>query len=429
MGAGPAGLPPPPTGPVMTAPPPPLFTPAGRLPGTTITQPRKLFLSSTDRVLAGAKAKAQGDVEGEVAGLIAAGFTDVEARGLVKENYERRARTGSTAAPFQAVALEVPDGRGGWTPTQGTFNRSTGQYEDLAGTPLTQARPRQTTGSTSLGTDREALARAYFGKPFALLDQTQQRNVLNLEMNFVQNEAFRRGTGTGQASVNTALDMPIGITAGQDQNTDPTRALGSMGGTAIARPLPQTEADKLAEYQNAVQMAEALGTALTSGSAGVAGTGTAAKLATLAPNFLTEYTGWGIDEKSRNAVIALAKQIIGKSFEGGVLRKEDEIKYKDILPTMGDAPEVAASKVAMLKTRVAAQLATHQQTLGSAGFRVGQPPPAVSGPPPLGGKVFDHTKFKVDARTDAAGHTIYIGTNADGSLVELVFRDGQYFIK
>jgi hypothetical protein len=86
------------------------------------------------------------------------GLSDDEIRELEMAS-ARRAATGGSATPFQAVGLEVPDGQGGWRQVQGTFNRTTGQYEDAAGTPLTNARPRQTTGSTSLGAAREAAAR------------------------------------------------------------------------------------------------------------------------------------------------------------------------------------------------------------------------------------------------------------------------------
>ena len=39
------------------------------------------------------------------------------------------------------------------------------------------------------------------------------------------------------------------------------------------------------------------------------------------------------------------KQVIGKSLEGGVLRREDEYKYVKILPTIQDPPDVAKAKI------------------------------------------------------------------------------------
>ena len=39
-------------------------------------------------------------------------------------------------------------------------------------------------------------------------------------------------------------------------------------------------------------------------------------------------TGWGTDAKKKQALIDRVKQVIGKTLEGGVLRKEDEVKYE-----------------------------------------------------------------------------------------------------
>jgi hypothetical protein len=78
-------------------------------------------------------------------------------------------------------------------------------------------------------------------------------------------------------------------------------------------------------------------------------TGLMARFAAWVPG-VTNLTGWGTDAKARQATIDLVKQIIGKGLEGGVLRKEDEVKYKKILPTMGDRTEVAIAKVNQLET-------------------------------------------------------------------------------
>lgn len=46
--------------------------------------------------------------------------------------------------------------------------------------------------------------------------------------------------------------------------------------------------------------------------------------------------------------IAQTKQIIGKALEGGVLRKEDEIKYESIIPRIGDTDEIILGKADQL---------------------------------------------------------------------------------
>lgn len=109
--------------------------------GTTQAPPAPppgLFISPEDKMLRQKRAAAQGDVEGEVAGLVASGFTPDEARTMVKANYARKAA--GTAAPYQSIAGELPDGTGAF----GVFNRVTGGYDDTQGNPIPGFRPRTT---------------------------------------------------------------------------------------------------------------------------------------------------------------------------------------------------------------------------------------------------------------------------------------------
>jgi hypothetical protein len=99
------------------------------------------------------------------------------------------------------------------------------------------------------------------------------------------------------------------------------------------------DAGRIADHNAAITQAEELAKA----PAGATGTG--AWLSSLVPDAVTQATGIGSDAKARLAQIALQKQIIGKSLEGGVLRKEDEIKYSKILITISDPPEVAQAKM------------------------------------------------------------------------------------
>lgn len=43
--------------------------------------------------------------------------------------------------------------------------------------------------------------------------------------------------------------------------------------------------------------------------------------------------------------IDLVRQKVGKALEGGVLRKEDEEKYKKILTTINDTPNLSVAKI------------------------------------------------------------------------------------
>jgi hypothetical protein len=61
--------------------------------------------------------------------------------------------------------------------------------------------------------------------------------------------------------------------------------------------------------------------------------------------------GWQKDFELRADIVAemdKVRQEVGKALEGGVLRKEDEEKYKKILPTLEDEPTTAKRKVAMM---------------------------------------------------------------------------------
>ena len=67
------------------------------------------------------------------------------------------------------------------------------------------------------------------------------------------------------------------------------------------------------------------------------------------------------------ADIDRVKQTIGKALEGGVLRKEDEEKYKKILPTVNDTEETARYKLQQLNTTLQADLERYTSLLQSGG--------------------------------------------------------------
>lgn len=104
------------------------------------------------------------------------------------------------------------------------------------------------------------------------------------------------------------------------------------------RQMTSGDANRLAEINQSLTQAKELEDIL-----GKTGAGSAVGAAL--PNVVTQVTGLGAGSKTRQAQIDRVKQIIGKGLEGGVLRKEDEVKYAKILPVIGDAPEVAAGKI------------------------------------------------------------------------------------
>jgi len=56
------------------------------------------------------------------------------------------------------------------------------------------------------------------------------------------------------------------------------------------------------------------------------------------------------DEQAQtiNAQMKASSQAFGRFMEGGVLRKEDEEKYKKMFPSLGDTPEIAENKLAIV---------------------------------------------------------------------------------
>lgn len=139
----------------------------------------------------------------------------------------------------------------------------------------------------------------------------------------------------------------------------------ARGSNAPTRKMTSGDAGKVAEFRSALDQLATLRTTITETAHA---TGTAAAVGAALPSFVTDATGVGADAKKRQGVINLTKQIIGKALEGGVLRKEDEVKYEKILPTMKDPEDVAESKLAGLETAVRAKQNTFLESLAEAGY-------------------------------------------------------------
>jgi hypothetical protein len=131
------------------------------------------------------------------------------------------------------------------------------------------------------------------------------------------------------------------------------------------RPVISGDANRIAEYNDSIGDVAVLTTVVGDGI-----TGARAKLGASLPNWATELTGWGEDAKSRQAVIDRVKQVIGKALEGGVLRKEDEIKYEKILPTIGDVKSVVTSKLRGLEEAIGRKKVNLMDALEDAGYEV-----------------------------------------------------------
>lgn len=71
------------------------------------------------------------------------------------------------------------------------------------------------------------------------------------------------------------------------------------------------------------------------------------------------------EQQTLQAMIDKTRQIVGKALEGGVLRKEDEEKYKKILPTTSDTKEVAINKINMITAQLNAKMQNYSSLVGA----------------------------------------------------------------
>ena len=65
-----------------------------------------------------------------------------------------------------------------------------------------------------------------------------------------------------------------------------------------------------------------------------------------------------------------ASQAFGKFMEGGVLRKEDEEKYRKMFPQLGDEVTVAKNKLAIVRRQLAQKYNDDKATMGKSGYDV-----------------------------------------------------------
>lgn len=197
-------------------------------------------------------------------------------------------------------------------------------------------------------------------------------------------------TSAETARHNRAMEARAGATApvsvidpstGQPVYVRPEQAYGMKPGSTReqGRAVTSTDAGTLAELQSSlddlsVMKDELLGPAGPDGKrtptgAGTA-TGTAARLGAMVPDAITEWWGVGSNAKQKQALIDRVRQVIGKALEGGVLRKEDEEKYKKILPVIQDPPEIVSTKLNNLEKAISAKSDRLLEALEDANYDV-----------------------------------------------------------
>jgi len=94
------------------------------------------------------------------------------------------------------------------------------------------------------------------------------------------------------------------------------------------------------------------------------------------------------------ADIDRVKQTVGKALEGGVLRKEDEEKYKKILATLSDTPTTAIYKVDALISSITRDIETYKLLQQSAGRSLNTRTPLNRGGQTSSSKIIEDLRAK-----------------------------------
>lgn len=189
--------------------------------------------------------------------------------------------------------------------------------------------------------------------------------------------APKAGKGGGGTSglVDAVIAQPaIYDTLTPTARTAITPELHRRGFTGFGKPLTDSSIGKIAESRSAIESVKDLRKTLLENEQYI---GPIAGLQALSP-----YS----DARKAQAKIDLVKQRVGKALEGGVLRKEDEEKYKRILATLNDEPATAISKVDNLIATLERDISIFEQEQRRGGRRVGEsagvpPPPGQSAAP------------------------------------------------
>ncbi len=74
--------------------------------------------------------------------------------------------------------------------------------------------------------------------------------------------------------------------------------------------------------------------------------------------------------QTTDAQFRAASQSFGRFMEGGVLRKEDEEKYRKMFPQFSDKPDVAKNKLSIVRRLLASKYESDRTTMGKSGYDV-----------------------------------------------------------
>lgn len=267
--------------------------------------------------------------------------------------------------------------------------RATRQYPtDRAGKPILPPAKADANASTDYGrflaryarekgkkvedlTAAEELeARGQFNRSDDKPTDPETANLLRLrvEAQALRNQQLRAGGGakpdpTREAFIQQILDNPtIYDSLTPSVKSAYAKDLAARGFT-FGKPLSESAIGKMSESRAAIQSMRDLRDVLKANERYI---GPVAGFAAMNP-----YS----EARKAQADIDRVRQRVGKALEGGVLRKEDEEKYKKILATLNDDPSTAIYKVDQLIQTMEKDLAAFEDEQKRAGRRVVSPAP------------------------------------------------------
>lgn len=229
-----------------------------------------------------------------------------------------------------------------------TNNKVTGSV--LRGGPSLPSIP----GVGAAKTAGRALAPGVVGRGLTGSDQPTLDDAL------LQGQTGFDGTGSLDSGVGSFPTQPVSQSPYSRENLlydiqrDPKNAdkyiayfqeLDSIFGASSQEPLNSTAAGVVADTKTGLEALAGLKTSLAESGANAPFIGG-----------LRAKNPFDTEAQNLQAQVATAKQIVGKALEGGVLRKEDEVKYAKLLPTVNDTDAVAQFKISELERLISGRL-------------------------------------------------------------------------
>lgn len=158
-------------------------------------------------------------------------------------------------------------------------------------------------------------------------------------------EAFRTPSSGAQSSVDSNQQvkqiLAMGVLSGEIGAGDAETIISLLGldSAPSGRTLPAGNLKSLSDTKEALNLLPKL-TGLVEGGSSAFGP---------VEGQIRSRIPWDKTGQKAKSTVTLVKQIIGKGLEGGVLRKEDEYKYEQILPKLGDTEDTVRTKIQLLE--------------------------------------------------------------------------------